>query len=344
MEEESLNIFPPSNSLSIDKIVFDKEPIINNNINILQVKNIILIDKTVQQSDIFFNSSNENTLAICYNSYTEREKLLEYLKTNFTTLDRIALIFHNSMMNNKIFLNEQPFFTEDDLTLFENNKDNSNNYSNNVSFILEILKTFQVKNIDFLACQSLEYTTWKKYYELLHYYTQTIVGASNDLTGNINYGGDWIMETTNEDIQNMYFNNNITNYSLTLGEATLTYSTSPIDNTTGDNVFTFKVLNINLSVIRINSFPSLGAEFDINSFYSSGGGSLGFNPTTNYAIYYRREATGSFTKAASNLNILLTLGLNQMYEFMVVFETAFYIVHKYTDVTSDTVLNANSYI
>ena len=53
MEEESLNIFPPSNSLSIDKIVFDKEPIINNNINILQVKNIILIDKTVQQSDIF---------------------------------------------------------------------------------------------------------------------------------------------------------------------------------------------------------------------------------------------------------------------------------------------------
>ena len=114
MEEESLNIFPPSNSLSIDKIVFDKEPIINNNINILQVKNIILIDKTVQQSDIFFNSSNENTLAICYNSYTEREKLLDYLKSNFTTLDRIALVFDNSMMNNKIFLNEQSFFTEDD--------------------------------------------------------------------------------------------------------------------------------------------------------------------------------------------------------------------------------------
>ena len=154
------------------------------------------------------------------------------------------------------------------LTLFENNKDDPNNYSNNVSFILEILKTFQVKNIDFLACQSLEYTTWKKYYELLHYYTQTIVGASNDLTGNINYGGDWIMETTNEDIQNMYFNNNITNYSLTLllnptivfPNITKTYNngsfTANIPTSNSNATFSYTSSNINVATVETLALSS----------------------------------------------------------------------------------------
>ena len=43
-----------------------------------------------------------------------------------------------------------------------------------------------------------------------------IVGASDDKTGNVKYGGDWIMESTMEDIQNVYFVENIQYYQYLL--------------------------------------------------------------------------------------------------------------------------------
>ena len=54
--------------------------------------------------------------------------------------------------------------------------------------------------------------------------TNVIIGASNDETGNIKYGGDWVLESTNEDISNIYFNGNIVNYSSTLVALTITNS------------------------------------------------------------------------------------------------------------------------
>ena len=90
--------------------------------------------------------------------------------------------------------------------------------------------------IDFLACNSLEYDNWKIYYELLQHHLETIVGASKDLTGNINYGANWIMENTNEDIQNIYFNENITNYSSTLFSSSIKYINTSLY---GRNTFLF---------------------------------------------------------------------------------------------------------
>jgi hypothetical protein len=43
------------------------------------------------------------------------------------------------------------------------------------------------------------YDEWNKYFALLQQFNDTIIGASNDSTGNIKYGGDWIMESTSED-------------------------------------------------------------------------------------------------------------------------------------------------
>ena len=221
--------------------------------------------------------------------------------------------------------------------MFENNKDNSNNYSNNVSFILEILKTFQVKNIDFLACQSLEYTTWKKYYELLHYYTQTIVGASNDLTGNINYGGDWIMETTNEDIQNMYFNNNITNYSDTLASSSL--SISVINGNASYNMFSFKVKNI--SVDYLLTIKNLSNIWWYTSTFIS-------NPRQKYLVYLRPDPnsnglTPMGDETTTNFNLSINPSIE--YELFVVFDTTYYAVYDSTQnkVDSDSFLKITAY-
>ena len=42
--------------------------------------------------------------------------------------------------------------------------------------------------------------------------TNITVGASNDRTGNIKYGGDWTMESDGQDIKPIYFNDDIKNY------------------------------------------------------------------------------------------------------------------------------------
>ena len=70
---------------------------------------------------------------------------------------------------------------------------------------------------------TLLYDNWKSYYNILHKETETnvIVGASNDETGNIKHGGDWILESTKEDISTIYFTNNIENYNETLVALTI---------------------------------------------------------------------------------------------------------------------------
>ena len=59
--------------------------------------------------------------------------------------------------------------------------------------------------------------------------TNVTCGASNDKTGNIQYGADWVMENTNENVKDIYFTSSIDNYTSSLvifNLDNLTYSTS----------------------------------------------------------------------------------------------------------------------
>ena len=67
-----------------------------------------------------------------------------------------------------------------------------------------------------MACNTLSYTNWTNYYQLLTLNTGVIVGASNDETGNIKYGGDWLMESTGQDIELIYFTKSIEYYTYLL--------------------------------------------------------------------------------------------------------------------------------
>jgi len=174
------------------------------------IKNILLIDVSVAQSDILFNSTNSNTLGIWYSNYSDRDELLTLLTDNFQTIDRLGFVFNDGLINSKQFMNSELFFTREDL------EDGISNFSPNVKFILEIIKKFSITNIDYLVCNGLKEQNWVKYFTLLNKETGVIVGASDNETGNIKYGGDWILESTNEDITNIYWNYNISNYTSTL--------------------------------------------------------------------------------------------------------------------------------
>ncbi len=186
MEIEPVIIEPP---------VPSSTPLVyNDTIDTSNMANVLLIDSIVYDKQVFYDSANANNFPIIYDSTSKTDDLLALFRQKFpaSSIQRIALIFHDRGPNIQApFMNDKLLFEEDDLL------DNQTSFSENVSFLISCIKEFHVGHIDFLACNTLQYSNWKSYYALLASQTSVVVGASNDATGNIQYGGDWIMEKLN---------------------------------------------------------------------------------------------------------------------------------------------------
>jgi len=210
---------PSPPSLDDVKRVFDTPLVFNATIDTGNIKNILLIDSLVSESKLFFDSANSDTFPIIYSYNSNRTELSQLLDKIFSnlSLQRIAFVFHNNITDGKVFLNQELMFLDSDIL------ENVSTFSPNTQLLIDTIQKFNVKHIDFLACNSLNYLNWKGFYSMLTKQTSVVVGASNDKTGNLNYGGDWVMENTNENVVNRYFNSNIQNYTSTL-DSTLEYS------------------------------------------------------------------------------------------------------------------------
>jgi hypothetical protein len=183
--------------------------------NTTKYKNVLLIDSNVKDPQLFLSFVNECTFPIIYSSTYTKTKLLELLKTTlFSSIERIGIVFTSNLGSINQFLDCKPFFI---------NNETSTSYSENVEFIISIIKEFKVKNIDYLACNTLNYSNWTNYYDIITKETGVIVGASNNKTGNIKYGGDWIMESTMQDIEFIYFTKSIQYYSYLLDNSYITW-------------------------------------------------------------------------------------------------------------------------
>jgi len=250
------------------------------------IKNILLIDNLVAQSDILFNSVNSNTLGISYSNYSDREELMKLLTDNFQTIERIGFAFNDSLIDFKQFLNNELFFTSNDLI------ENQNTYSPNLQFVIDLIKKFNIQNVDYLVCNGLNYNNWVKYFNLLNKETGSIVGASNDETGNLKYGGDWVMETTNENVLNIYWDSEISNYtsrldtsiisnSITLTNADIGNYTWPITINGGTSSSPVKItFGEDLTLNSVSEYFIIGSEFIT---IDGGNNTITINNITNYA-------------------------------------------------------------
>lgn len=170
-------------------------------------KNILFIDNTIKDVNILVDSVNSNTCPIIYSSTTTKTEILNIIKTKFTTINRIAFCFtlSESLTDTKIFLDNTPFFVNDE--------ELTNPFNENINFLISIINEFNVRNIDWLVCNTLNYSNWTKFYDFLKQKTGVTIGASNKKIGNINYGGDWILESTGQDIEFVYFTESIKDYT-----------------------------------------------------------------------------------------------------------------------------------
>ena len=268
-------------------------------------KNLLLIDNTVREAQLFASSTNASTFSLMYSSSSTKTELFALLKTTFTSIERIGLVFASNNRITQMFLENRPFFDMAEAS--------ASPYSENVEFIISLLKEFNVKNIDYLACNTLNFPDWVNYYAVLTKETGVIVGASNDKTGNIKYGGDWIMESTHEDIELIYFTKSIEYYSYLLD---FTYDRTIIIKTDGtiygtgynsDGELGFTYTNNNYFESKLTPMPNTsgrtpqsvvcGAAHTIvlmtdGSIYGTGSnlnGELGFAYTNNN--YFESELT-----------------------------------------------------
>ena len=255
--------------------------------------NILLIDNSVEDFQIFVDSANTSTFPIVYSVFSLKTDLLALLQTNFQTISRIGIVFTSSLESPKMFLDFKPLFLNDEPV------------SENLQFIIDVINEFQVKNIDYLACNTLNYPNYVTYYDTIKTDTGVVVGASNDKTGNIKYGGNWIMESTGQDIELIYFTHSIEYYTYLL-DATYSTGSSPygiVLDSVG-NIYTVNFGNNNVTKITPGGASTI--------FGNTGIGPQAILIDSAGNIYTANSGTNNVTKitTAGISTIFGTTGLN----------------------------------
>lgn len=204
-----------------------------------QYTNILFIDSTVYQSALFANGASSNTFPIVYSHHSNRKPLEDFIVNKLSHISKIGFVFHGlanttaypnmNMFCPRLFLESEVFFTDEDI------QPGATTFSENILFLRSLFeKLTNLTRLDFLGCNLLQYDQWKTFFDLLkNAKSGLIIGASNDDTGNIQYGGNWVMENTLENIKSVYFSSFIDNYTDLLANQYVTVNDNGISRTWG---------------------------------------------------------------------------------------------------------------
>ncbi len=147
-------------------------------------KNILLVDTGVPNFKVFEDSLNENTCVVHYSlNITRFDELLKNICEKISVAERIGLVFRKE---DNILI--------DGLTIIKSEER-----------IISLIKRFNVKHLDILACNTLKHPEWKELYAQLKDKTGVNIYASCGNTGNLNYGDNWNMEMTIQEVETNYF-------------------------------------------------------------------------------------------------------------------------------------------
>ena len=279
--------------------------------------------------------ANATTFTIVYAPSCTLEDTLEVMRRKFPVgldpqLTRFGFAFHNHV-DPSVFMNNESWVSDSDLA------ESATTFSANAQFMFDFLREFRVTHVDFLACKTLQSEKWRKYYQLIQSQTGVIVGASEDDTGNVKYGGDWVMESTMEDIRDVYFSPAIENYTSLLyvaltnsnistavnlwysnnAQALTTYGHISQWNVTGVTgiraVFYAKTVSDDLSQWDTRNITDMVAVFQQSTFTATGMNLSSWNTSNvvdmNYMFFYT-----NFTGDISGWDVRKVTDMHQMFQ------------------------------
>jgi alpha-tubulin suppressor-like RCC1 family protein len=168
---------------------------------------------------------------------------------NVTNYNNLGFVFVNNYNVDMLFIDNKPFINYNETVIIDNTT---------TSFIKYLVKKYLIKTIDFLACNLLRNSIWKRYFEFISSQNNVNVRASNDRTGNLSSGGDWILESTGENVEKIYFNNNIQYWNYLLDTGSMSQSTYIITSDNSNNAYSCGN--------NSNGELGIGSTFDRNVF------------------------------------------------------------------------------
>ena len=261
-----------------------KIPLSYNSINNYSIyNNILLIDSSMYNCNNIYNSCNSTTFPIIYSYYSDKNELL-LLLNNFTSIQRIGILFDDNDINNKLFLNNSFFFTSNDLI-------NSQPLSDNFQFIINCINNLYINNIDFLTYNLSSNTLWNNYFSVLSQHINIIsIGSSTNIS---------------------YYTSLSISTSVNLLSYTTIYilynSVSPIkysyDQNNWFNINSLHLLNTYYNVILIINFNDSNYYFYIKTDNSLFMNNYYLYVINNIISYYGLFLNNSITASIQNINL-----------------------------------------
>ena len=198
------------------------------------MENLIIISNEVSESDVIVSSLNAKTTSIIYNKEFDFKimsldiiNLIKQKHIKEHSLTSIAWMFHGQI-HSTVNISKDMFCELNDIN------SSSESWGYIVDFInkLKIFLKPESKYIHLLSC--CLYNTPHYIHIAKHIKEQCGIEltASDNLTGNIKYNADWVMESHNIDVKDLYFTDNIKNYSHTLDKMSGFNSFSNANSTT----------------------------------------------------------------------------------------------------------------
>jgi len=161
------------------------------------MRHLLLIDTSIKDLAVFQGCINSNTDSIVFDFTTETLATLQTKLSAFgrhRQFKRVGIVQENGPANKFIHL-----VTNQDL----------------VQWIVDKTKCIA---LDLFTCNIMTDPKWRKTIKMIQTtFPQIALGASDDITGNIKSGGDWIAETGGTDLKAIYLTDAISQYKGTFG-------------------------------------------------------------------------------------------------------------------------------
>jgi hypothetical protein len=175
--------------------------------------NLLLVDSSVLGYEDITAASNSDTVSIVFDSgidtyETIKQKISDKGVANYTT---VGIVQHGSAANPAYKLVKQSNWAQ--VSNVEIEDSTLTTWSEVRDFFLFLRATYQTQIIDFISCQLYSNTAWVYIINTLESQTNLKLRASNDNTGNLVNGGNWVQESDNVNIQDIYFTSDIQKFT-----------------------------------------------------------------------------------------------------------------------------------
>jgi len=179
------------------------------------VVNLLLIDSRITANELIVQSMNDNTQCIIFDYSVDtietlKTKISEHSVQEFTS---VGIVQHNySTPTYQLLHSMQPSVLENAETM-DASLESWSELKDFVAFLKDSKKT---QHYDLLACNIYSDPNWRYVLTLLDSQCAIHFRASSDTTG---WGGNWILESDNVDLTQLYFTNKIVDYPFKLASS-----------------------------------------------------------------------------------------------------------------------------